>query len=126
MVIEPNDFMSINTIIESTDALFDETRFSSIPRLRDVVSQVPEMEHNDGEVQGQQEVDSNDVLELRKSKRARKTKNYGPDFLVYLIEGSRDSISNCVPYCFNAELDPLTYEEAMSSSNASFLERSNR
>ena len=120
MVIEPNDFISVNTILESTDALFDETRFSSIPRLRDVVSQVPEMEHNDSQVQDQQEVDSNDALELRKSKRERKTKNYGLDFLVYLVEGFSDSISNCVPYCFNVESDPITYEEAMSSSDASF------
>ena len=78
------------------------------------------MEHNDSQVQDQQEVDSNDVLELRKSKRARKTKNYGPDFLVYLIEGSRDSISNCVPYYCNMKSNPLTYEEAVLSSNASF------
>jgi len=46
MVIEPNDFISINTIIESKDALFDETHFSSIPRTRDVVAQVSKMEHN--------------------------------------------------------------------------------
>ena len=53
MVIEPNDFISVNTIIKSRDALFDETHFSSIPRLRDVVSQVSEIEHNDSQVQDQ-------------------------------------------------------------------------
>ncbi|GJS30282.1 hypothetical protein Tco_0490902 [Tanacetum coccineum] len=31
--IEPNEFVSINSIIESRDAIFDENRFSSIPRL---------------------------------------------------------------------------------------------
>ncbi|GJY77011.1 reverse transcriptase domain-containing protein [Tanacetum coccineum] len=36
-VIEPNDFMSINTIIESRDAIFDENRFSSIPRPMDII-----------------------------------------------------------------------------------------
>ena len=72
MIIELNDFIFINTIIESRDALFDETHFSSIPRPRDVASQVPEMEHNDSQVQDQQEVDSNDVLELRKSKSCKK------------------------------------------------------
>ena len=85
-----------------------------------MVSQVPEMEHNDSQVQDQQDVDNDNVLEFRRSKRARKTRNYGPNFLVYFVEGSRDTISNCVPYCFNVESDPLTYEEAMSSPNASF------
>ncbi|GKD12209.1 zinc finger, CCHC-type containing protein [Tanacetum coccineum] len=32
-VIEPNDSVSINSIIESNDAIFDENRFSSVPRL---------------------------------------------------------------------------------------------
>nr|GEU95034.1 zinc finger, CCHC-type [Tanacetum cinerariifolium] len=31
-VIEPNGFISINSIIKSMDAIFDENRFSSIPR----------------------------------------------------------------------------------------------
>ncbi|GJY63052.1 zinc finger, CCHC-type containing protein [Tanacetum coccineum] len=36
-VIEPNDLISINSIIESRDAIFDENRFLSVPRpsLRD-------------------------------------------------------------------------------------------
>jgi len=82
MTIELNDFIFINTIIESRDALFDETHFSSIPRLRDVVSQVSKLGLTDSQVQNQQEVDNDDVLELRRHKRATKTKNYGPDFLV--------------------------------------------
>ncbi|GJS24791.1 zinc finger, CCHC-type containing protein, partial [Tanacetum coccineum] len=36
-VIEPNDSMSINTIIESRDAIFDENHFSSIPRPIDII-----------------------------------------------------------------------------------------
>ncbi|GKB29282.1 hypothetical protein Tco_0868683, partial [Tanacetum coccineum] len=31
-VIDPNDLVSINSIIESMDAIFDENRFSSVPR----------------------------------------------------------------------------------------------
>ncbi|GKF70425.1 hypothetical protein Tco_0203482, partial [Tanacetum coccineum] len=31
-VIEPNDLVLINSIIESRDAIFDENRFSSVPR----------------------------------------------------------------------------------------------
>jgi len=30
MVIEPNDSITVNTVIEARDAIFDETRFSSI------------------------------------------------------------------------------------------------
>ncbi|GJW42718.1 hypothetical protein Tco_0071517 [Tanacetum coccineum] len=37
-VIEPNDFVSVNSVIESRDAIFDENRFSSIPRPKDIVS----------------------------------------------------------------------------------------
>ncbi|GJZ40557.1 zinc finger, CCHC-type containing protein [Tanacetum coccineum] len=33
-VIEPNDYVSVNSIIESRDAIFDEERFTSIPRPR--------------------------------------------------------------------------------------------
>ncbi|GJS18624.1 zinc finger, CCHC-type containing protein [Tanacetum coccineum] len=36
-VIEPNDYVSINSIIESRDAIFDENRFTSIPRPKDVI-----------------------------------------------------------------------------------------
>ncbi|GKC86778.1 zinc finger, CCHC-type containing protein, partial [Tanacetum coccineum] len=36
-VIEPNDFVSINYIIESRDAIFDENRFSPIPRIKDII-----------------------------------------------------------------------------------------
>ncbi|KAI5424976.1 hypothetical protein KIW84_030957 [Lathyrus oleraceus] len=36
-VIEPNDSISINTIIESRDAIFDENCFSSIPRPKDSI-----------------------------------------------------------------------------------------
>nr|GFA41663.1 zinc finger, CCHC-type [Tanacetum cinerariifolium] len=36
-VIEPNDYVSINTMIESKDAIFDENRFSSIPRPNDII-----------------------------------------------------------------------------------------
>ncbi|GKA82572.1 zinc finger, CCHC-type containing protein [Tanacetum coccineum] len=37
-VIEPNYFVFVNLVIESKDAIFDENRFSSIPRPKDIVS----------------------------------------------------------------------------------------
>nr|GEU79105.1 zinc finger, CCHC-type [Tanacetum cinerariifolium] len=36
-IIEPNDSVSINSIIESRDAIFDENHFSSIPRPNDII-----------------------------------------------------------------------------------------
>nr|GEV91726.1 zinc finger, CCHC-type [Tanacetum cinerariifolium] len=36
-VIEPNDSVSINSIIESRDTIFDENPFSLIPRLKEII-----------------------------------------------------------------------------------------
>ncbi|GKB55931.1 zinc finger, CCHC-type containing protein [Tanacetum coccineum] len=46
-VIEPNDSISINSIIESRDAIFDENRFSSIPRPKDIIPNVQESQMDD-------------------------------------------------------------------------------
>nr|GEX12812.1 hypothetical protein [Tanacetum cinerariifolium] len=46
-VIEPNDSTSINSIIESRDAIFDENRFSSIPRPKDIIPNVQESQIDD-------------------------------------------------------------------------------
>ncbi|GKB64616.1 zinc finger, CCHC-type containing protein [Tanacetum coccineum] len=37
-VIKPNNYVSVNSVIESRDAIFDENKFSSIPRPKDIVS----------------------------------------------------------------------------------------
>ena len=50
----------------------------------------------------------------------RKSKDFGNDVFVYLVEGSRKSVTRCIPYCYNVESNPQTYKEAMSSTNASF------
>nr|GEV21286.1 hypothetical protein [Tanacetum cinerariifolium] len=66
-VIEPNEFVSINSIIESRDAILDENCFSSIPRLNDIIPNLDESQRDDH---------SNDVpsetLKPRRGKRARK------------------------------------------------------
>nr|GEX40136.1 retrotransposon protein, putative, Ty1-copia subclass [Tanacetum cinerariifolium] len=46
-VIEPNDSISINSIIESRDAIFDENRFSSIPRPKDIIPNVQKSQMDD-------------------------------------------------------------------------------
>ena len=40
-VLESNDSVSVNTVIESRDAIFDEERFTSIPRPRDMIINLP-------------------------------------------------------------------------------------
>nr|GEW14592.1 zinc finger, CCHC-type [Tanacetum cinerariifolium] len=46
-VIEPNEFVSINSIIESRDAIFDENHFSSIPRPKDIIPNSVESQRDD-------------------------------------------------------------------------------
>nr|GEU59625.1 zinc finger, CCHC-type [Tanacetum cinerariifolium] len=56
--------------------------------------------------------------ELRKSKRNRTSKNFGPEFQLYLIEGTKDEDSNQHSYCFNVEDDPKIFDEAMKPAIA--------
>nr|GEV72613.1 hypothetical protein [Tanacetum cinerariifolium] len=46
-VIKPNDSVYIESIIESKDAIFDENRFSSIPRPKDIIPNVKESQIDD-------------------------------------------------------------------------------
>nr|GEV65698.1 hypothetical protein [Tanacetum cinerariifolium] len=46
-VIEPDDYVFINSIIESRDAIFDENRFFSKPRLKDIIPNVQESQMDD-------------------------------------------------------------------------------
>ena len=55
----------------------------------------------------------------RRSKRQTK-KTYGPDFHVYLVEGTRNDIHSSIPYLLNVEGDPLSYSNAMASQDSSF------
>ncbi|GKD09567.1 hypothetical protein Tco_1189252 [Tanacetum coccineum] len=58
--------------------------------------------------------------ELRKSKRHRTPKDFGPEFQLYLIEGTRDEVSDQHSYCFNVEDDLKTFDEAMKSQDVAF------
>ncbi|GKE59183.1 zinc finger, CCHC-type containing protein, partial [Tanacetum coccineum] len=121
-VIKPNYSVSINSIIESRDAIFDENRLSSVPRpslkipngTKDISgSVVPE--------DVTEEVVQQPEPELRKSKRNRTPKDFEPEFQLYLIIGTRDEVSDQHSYCFNVEDDPKTFDEAMKSQDADLL-----
>nr|GFA00612.1 zinc finger, CCHC-type [Tanacetum cinerariifolium] len=71
-VIELNDSTSINSIIESRDAIFDDNRFSSVPRPNDIIPNVqePQMDDHTDDV-------PNEIPEPQKVKRVWKAKSYG-------------------------------------------------
>ncbi|GKD14645.1 hypothetical protein Tco_1199052 [Tanacetum coccineum] len=116
-VIEPNVSVSINSIIESMDAIFDNNRFSSVPRPSQE-SLVNETEYIGCSIVSEEvteEVVQQPEPELRKSKRNRTPNNFGPDFQLYLIEETRDEVFDQHFDCFNVEDDPKTFDEAMKS-----------
>ena len=93
-------------MIESINAIFDETRFSSIPKPNTLVPTTMTLSNDQGHV---------DIVEVWRSKRIRKEKSFGLDFFVYLIERTRDSIENKIPYVYGIHSDPHSFKEAMDS-----------
>ncbi|GKA62888.1 zinc finger, CCHC-type containing protein, partial [Tanacetum coccineum] len=115
--IEPNDYVSVNSIIESRDAIFDEEQFTSIPRPRGMI-QPSSSKIVEDEVEGTDDVPGPSVP--RKSTRTRKAKSFGSDFQLYLVEGTRDKTLSQREYCFIIEEDPRTLSEAMASRDVAF------
>ncbi|GJV72104.1 hypothetical protein Tco_1023028 [Tanacetum coccineum] len=120
-VILPNESVSINSIIESRDAIFDENRLSSVARpslsipkgTEDIVGLVvPE--------KVTKEVIQQPKPKLRKSKRNKTPKDFEPEFQLYLIEGTRDEVSDQHSYCFNVKDDLETFDKAMKSQDVAF------
>nr|GEY41148.1 hypothetical protein [Tanacetum cinerariifolium] len=114
-VIEPNDSVSINSIIESKDAVFDDNHFSSIPRPNDIIPNSDESQRDD-----LSDDVPNEIHKPRKGKRVQKAKSYGFDFQLYLVEGSRDQVGLQYSDCYSIEEDPRTYNEAMQSRDSTF------
>nr|GEX96039.1 zinc finger, CCHC-type [Tanacetum cinerariifolium] len=88
-VIEPNESNSINSIIESSDAIIDKNRVSSVPRpsQRSFINRTEDI---GGSVVPEEVVTQQPEPKLRKSKRNRIPKNFRPEFQLYLIKGTRD------------------------------------
>ncbi|GJV02506.1 zinc finger, CCHC-type containing protein [Tanacetum coccineum] len=87
-VIEPNDSVSINSIIDTKDAIFDENRFSSVPRLsqRSLVNGTEDFGGSVVPEEVSEEVVQQPEPELRKSKRNMNPNDFEPEFQLYLIE----------------------------------------
>ena len=130
LVAEPNDAVSINTIIESRDAVFYENMFDRIPRLKsskDLESNndldpLPLMsrENNEPLQVSNEDNEPEEHVELRRSKRARKEKTFGPDFIVYLVEGTRKTTCYHSMFSLHVKTDPLTFEAAMKFQDVAF------
>nr|KAJ0217050.1 hypothetical protein LSAT_V11C300105370 [Lactuca sativa] len=104
-------------LIESRDAIFDEERFTSIPRPRNMIHQSSSKSATQAEdVSG----GASFVPKTRKSTRARIAKSFGSDFQLYLVEGMRNETISQHQYCFNIEEDPKTFSEAMASRDVHF------
>nr|GEV52681.1 zinc finger, CCHC-type [Tanacetum cinerariifolium] len=109
--------VSINSIIESKDDIFNENRFSSVPRPS---FKIPNRTEDIGGSVVLEEVTKEVVTqqpepELRKGKMNKTPKDFGPEFHLYLIKGTRDEVSDQQSCCFNVEDDPKTFDEAMKS-----------
>ncbi|GKF78973.1 hypothetical protein Tco_0234541 [Tanacetum coccineum] len=98
-------------MLQSRDAIFDEIRFSSMPRPKDIIPNSDKSQRDDHS----DDVPS-EIPKPRKGKRVRKAKSYGSDFQLSLVEGSRDQVGSQYSYCYSIEEDPRrTYNKAMQS-----------
>ena len=113
MVIESNDSIGINTAIEYRDAIFYEESFKTIPRLNDDNGKTTESS------QKRKPIDPSET-EPRRSKRIRTEKSFGPDFIIYLVEGDRNSECFQLSISPSIEAAPQTFEEAMKSQDSAF------
>ncbi|GJT43717.1 zinc finger, CCHC-type containing protein [Tanacetum coccineum] len=97
-------------------------RFSSVPKLsqRSLVNGTEDFGGSVVSEEVTEKVVQQPEPELRKSKRNRTPKTFGPEFQLYLIEGTRDEVSDQHSYCFNVEDDPKTFDEAMKSQDVAF------
>ncbi|GJW56280.1 putative RNA-directed DNA polymerase, eukaryota, reverse transcriptase zinc-binding domain protein, partial [Tanacetum coccineum] len=81
-VIEPNELVSIDSIIESKDVIFDENRLSSVPRpsQRFLINGTKDIGGSVVPEEVTKEVVQQRKPELRKSKRNRTPKDFEPEF----------------------------------------------
>lgn len=115
-VMEPNEYVSVHTMMESRGVIFDEMRFSSMVRPKDLISSTSELPNSEKQ---------NDVVEpkkqeIQRSKSGRIAKKIGFGFQVYLVEGSRDEIGSQYAFCYSIEDDPKTFKESMESPVVAF------
>nr|GEY52545.1 hypothetical protein [Tanacetum cinerariifolium] len=114
IVVEPNDIISINTIIESVDARFDKNRFKTIPKAHEFFKETVSTEipittegNNDDSILDHQQV------EPIRSTRQRRQRSFSLDFEMYLVERDRKGLVREYPIIYNLDEDPQTYSETL-------------
>nr|GEU54134.1 zinc finger, CCHC-type [Tanacetum cinerariifolium] len=105
-IIEPNDYVSINSIIESRDAIFDENHFSSIPRPKDIILNMQEsqMDNRTDDVPSEileprKEKDPRTYNEAMQSRDAAFWKEAIDDEIGSIMENSTWVLSDLLPGC---------------------------
>lgn len=73
MVIERKNSISINTVIELRDVIFDENKFNSISKPNDILPENKNGKKNE---------------KLNEENKF----HFGPDFFMYLVERTTDSV----------------------------------
>ena len=120
------DFSS-NTIVESRDAEFIESKFINDSQIEPKQAQEFDSLVIDS-LSGNKIIEPSSPNEQRRSQKVRKEKDFGPDFIsyqvnVYLIEGNKAKVLSKLLFVGNVEEDSNTYSEAMASRDAAFGEK---
>ena len=113
-----------NVIVESRDVEFIENKFS-LDSSTELESNVDQPCVDSPGTSTNKMKESMTTFEPKRCQRKRKEKNLAPDFissqaLTFLVEGDRNGVLNKIPLLLNIEEDPKTFNEAMSSRDASF------
>lgn len=114
--------ISSNVIVESRDVEFFEDKFLKDSTVSVNVNPFSSSAAPSSSIK-RKEIDI--PSEPRRSQRQRKIKQLPPDFvslqaIVFLVEGTRDSLLNKTPILLSVENDPKSYAEAMTSRDAAF------
>lgn len=129
LVIEHNNSIEVNTTIEFRYVVFYEHRFISISsnlsigetmEVNILIHEMVEATKIIHEFESTQENNDETGETLRRSKRIRTEKSFGLDFIIYLVEESRDGVRHQVMLFTIIDYDSLTYTKAVKSQDSAF------
>ena len=117
-------FLNLETqeIIESVDVQFFEhlTKFSTLNQGLENNNPTVDSSNLEENSQPISSSETTNDVEPRRSKRQRTEKTFGPDFVIYLVEGDLNETKNKTKFVLNVEDEPTTFHEAVTSRDAVF------